>query len=179
MSNPTGDREFASPMAPGVGPVRELNELRAGSAASLVELREFLAKLKGRKPQEVIGIVSASMLVQSMAIALAIVVGLLILFTLGPYLIYGPPQSKQAASATSMPVANQTAEPVAAPENTAAANAASNTSSSMPDDKPKPGEPDLKRGTQAMGLDEAKQADPKKNPLDSPDLDKLLDGIDR
>ncbi len=30
-----------------------------------------------------------------------------------------------------------------------------------------------------MGLDEAKQADPKKNPLDSPDLDKLLDGIDR
>ncbi len=77
------------------GPVRELNELRAGSAASLAELREFLAKLKGRKPQEVIGIVSASLLVQSMVMAFAAVVGLLVLFTLGPYLIYGPPNRRR------------------------------------------------------------------------------------
>ena len=43
-------------------PSRELRNLHANGSASLAELREFLAELKGRKPQEVIGIVSASLL---------------------------------------------------------------------------------------------------------------------
>ena len=38
------------------------------------------------------------------------------------------------------------------------------------------GTPDMTKAAKAMGLDEAKGADPKKNPRDNPDLDKLLDG---
>ncbi len=162
-----------------MGPVRELNELRAGSAASLAELREFLAKLKGRKPQEVIGIVSASLLVQSMVMAFAAVVGLLVLFTLGPYLIYGPPQSKKTDAVKAVTSASNVGLPDAAPETSADAASANSESPSLPDNKAASSEPDLKKGSEVMGLDETKQADPKKNPLDSPDLDKLLDGIDR
>jgi len=36
---------------------------------------------------------------------------------------------------------------------------------------------DAEKAAKVMGLDETKPADPKKNPLDKPDLDKLLDGV--
>ena len=40
--------------------------MHANGSASLAELREFLGTLQGSSPQEVIGIVSTSLLVQSM-----------------------------------------------------------------------------------------------------------------
>jgi hypothetical protein len=173
MSIPAGDHERAVPKS--IRPVREPNELRAGSAASLAELREFLTRLKGRKPQEVIGIVSASLLVQSMATALLIVLGLLVVFTVGPFLVYGPPEPKKSASvptSASPDVATEVSAeggvPAAASDSTAAISEAPQVA----------GEPDPKKGSAAMGLDEAKQADPAKNPLDGPNLDKLLDGLD-
>ena len=38
-----------------------------------------------------------------------------------------------------------------------------------------PSEEDIKKASKAMGLDETKAADPKKNPLDT--FDKLLDNV--
>jgi hypothetical protein len=173
MDTPASDPERAVPTS--IRPVRELNELRAGSAASLAELREFLTQLKGRKPQEVIGIVSASLLVQSMATALLIVLGLLVVFTVGPYLVYGPPQPKKPATVPTSATPEIAAEVSATADVPAAAASATAAISEVPQAA---GEPDLQQGSAAMGLDEAKQADPAKNPLDSPDLDKLLDGLD-
>jgi hypothetical protein len=172
MGIPTGDQERSATMPPKIRNVRELDEVRAGSAASLAELREFLTQLKGRKPQDVIGIVSASLLVQSMATALGIVLGILAAFTVVPYLLYGPPQPKQPASAQAS--ASRDAEQASHGE----APAVDNTAEAPSQSSSPPSEPDLQKGSSAMGIDEAKQADPSRNPLDSPDLDKLLDGLD-
>lgn len=147
------------------------------------QLREFLTQLKGRKPQEVIGIVSASLLVQSMVMSLLLVIGLLVVFTVGPYLVYGPPQPK---TANASPIVAGSGASSQSPEenpspNEATSSAATTANPSIPDapaDVPNNAQPDLKRGSQIMGIDEAKSADPSKNPLDSPDLDKLLDGLD-
>lgn len=160
-------------------PSSELRNLHANGSASLAELREFLAELKGRKPQEVIGIVSASMLAQSMVLATLATIAILAIFTVGPYLIYGPPQAKSTAGkkgdakAVAIPPGN-------APASAANANvAASATESAKSTTESAAGAgPDVERATKVMGLDETKPADPKKNPLDSPNLDKLLDGID-
>jgi hypothetical protein len=160
-------------------PSRELRNLHANGSASLAELREFLAELKGRKPQEVIGIVSASLLAQSMVIAALATVALLAVFTVGPYLIYGPPQAKAATGKKAE--AKATAESQSDPRPAAAAAGAGSaaTAAAAPSsDAPQNAGPDVERATKAMGLDEARPADPKKNPLDSPNLDKLLDGID-
>lgn len=160
-------------------PSRELRNLHANGSASLAELREFLADLKGRKPQEVIGIVSASLLAQSMVIATLATIAILAIFTVGPYLIYGPPQAKAATVKNGD--AKGTAKPQSdAPPTTAAAKASVRAEEpAQPNsESPNGAGPDVERATKAMGLDETKPADPKKNPLDSPNLDKLLDGID-
>jgi hypothetical protein len=157
----------------GLGPVRELRNLQASGSASLAELREFLASLKGRKPQEVIGIVSASLLIQSMVISLFATAGILAVFTVGPYLIYGPPQARKPTPAKATPETAQAAE--SAPTESSPLTAAATPAPAASD---APGVPDAARAAQVMGLDETKAADPKQNPLDRPDLDKLLDGVD-
>jgi hypothetical protein len=174
MSIPTEDQKHVVSVQGGSGSTHELTELKADSAASVNELREFLSQLKGRKPQEVIGIVSANLLVQSMVMALVIVVGLLATLTVGPYLVYGPPQPNKAP-ATMTNASLETARPPGGPPTEAALSG--NTAERFAD-VPTSVVPDLKKGSEVMGLDEAKSADPSKNPLDSPDLDKLLDGLD-
>jgi hypothetical protein len=153
-------------------PTRDMKNLHANGSASLSELREFLAGLKTRKPQEVIGIVSASLLMQSMALATAATVGILVVFSVGPYLIYGAPQAKASTAKGAKP-ASAMASPAGDPKGTPTANANATL------DTPAKSGPDAAKAVKAMGLDETKPADPKKNPLDSPNLDKLLDGLDK
>jgi hypothetical protein len=144
-------------------------------AVGLADLREFLAKLKGRRPQEVIGIVSASLLFKSMMQASMVVVAILVIFTVGPYLIYGPPQPKQSA-----PRPTERAEPAgsdqAAQSSPLAEQPSQETNASA--EPPNNLLPNAEKATEVMGLDESKAADPKTNPLDSPSLDNLLDGLD-
>jgi hypothetical protein len=146
----------------GFGPLNDLRSVHSNGSASLGELREFLGKLHGKSPQEVIGIVSANMLVQSMLIATAATIALLVVFTVWPYLTVGPhgqavatkpeaPPSPPATAAEAKP-----AVPVAAAAN----------------------QPDAAAADKALGSDEAKPAEPGKNPLDRPDLDKLLDKVE-
>lgn len=147
--------------------INDVKNLKESSAASLDELREFLKSLKTRSPQEVIGIVKTSLLIQSLAISTVATVAMMAAFTVGPYMVYGPkkpatPAAKPAAVAAA-PDASKPAEPAAA---TGAAAGA-----------PATGAPDAEKAAKVMGLDETKPADPKKNPLDKPDLDKLLDGV--
>jgi hypothetical protein len=145
------------------GPINDLRSVRSNGAASLGELREFLGTLHGKSPQEVIGIVSTSLLVQSMLIATAATIAVVFIFTVIPYLVYGPPQEKVAkkpAAAAPAPTAPTSAAPAVAATTPAA------------------GQPDVEAATKALGIDETKPADPTKNPLDNPNLDKLLDGVD-
>jgi hypothetical protein len=178
MSSPSRDLP-SSPLG-NVGPTRELRNLHANGSASLGELREFLAGLKGRKPQEVIGIVSASLLAQSMVLATLATIALLAVFTVGPYLLYGPSKAKSAADKAG----GKAAAKPASGSQSATAGATTNSSATNDGSKGKveasasPGV-DVERATKALGIDETKPSDPKKNPLDSPNLDKLLDGLDK
>lgn len=149
-----------------IGLTKDIRRLKESGSASVAELREFLKSLKARNPQEVIGIVSSSLLVQSLGISCVITALGMALLTAGPYYLYGPPKPKSVAGKS-----------VAASTNRPAAEGAAATGNTSPTGTPASGAPDAERAAKAMGLDETKSADPKKNPLDKPDIDKLLDGL--
>lgn len=151
--------------------INDIKNIRDSGGASMSELREFLKGLKARNPQEVIGIVSASLLIQSLVTSTLLTVGLMAVLTVGPYLVYGPPQAQTA-----------NAKPAKKPDGSAsdakaAVTEAQPAATSDQPAKSTSGTPDAEKAAKVMGLDETKAADPKKNPLDKPDLDKLLDGL--
>ena len=135
-----------------------VKRLSADAALTTAELRDFVRSLKGRSPQEVMGIVSSSALAQAVigsTIGSVVLIGVL---TIVPFVWYGPPKAKAA-------------KPTAAaePEPTKPDVAKSATPSDTPSEE------DVKKASKAMGLDETKMADPKKNPLDN--FDNLLDKV--
>jgi len=68
------------PAMPGFGIARDLRHLKTHSAASVAELREFLAQTRGRRPQEVLGLVAGSHLMRSVAVA---TLGAVLVLTVG------------------------------------------------------------------------------------------------
>ena len=73
------------PAAPGFGIARDLRQLQTHGAAGVAELREFLAQTRGRRPQEVLGLVAGSHLMRSVAVATVGAVVLLAVGTVGPW----------------------------------------------------------------------------------------------
>ena len=142
-----------------------MQTLRSNSQATVAELRQFLSELKGRSPQDVMGVVAQSSLFQGIMTASVCCAVLLIVFTAGPWLLSGSPKKQTAVAARPTIAAEQPA--VAAPpdETPTAANTQTAPSS------------DLQKAASAMGIGETKEADPDTNPLDSK-LDNLLDGIE-
>jgi len=134
--------------------LRDMENIKQNGAASLEELKEFLGKLQGRSPQEVVGLVSSSLLVQSMVIATLSVLAVVAIFTIGPYMVYGAPQAKKAAAVPAPAAAPAPVEP---------------TKTDEPVD-------DKSRAMKALGIDETKDSDPKANPLENK-LDNLLDNV--
>jgi len=63
----------------------DLRELKTNSRATVQELQAFLRELKGRSPQEMLGIVTSSQLVRSIGLAAILVTGGILLFTAIPY----------------------------------------------------------------------------------------------
>ena len=156
------DRPVSPPT--GIGFTSDVRTLKESGSASVAELREFLKSLKARNPQEVIGIVSSNLLVQSLGLACMISAVFMVVFTVGPYMVYGPTTKKA-------PPTKPAAQAVATDGNRSTSEGAGATGAAAT------GQPDAERASKVMGLDEAKSADPKKNPLDKPDIDKLLDGL--
>ena len=162
------DNKRESVAHPGVALGSEVHGLKTNGHAPLDELREFLAALKGRNPQEVIGIVSSSLLIQSMVLATIGTVVFMAVFTVVPYWLYGP--LKAGPTAAHAPPAAPPATPAAG--KTADASATKTSAS----DSDSPAQADAAKAAKTLGLDETKAADPSKNPLESsPNLDKLLD----
>ncbi len=170
MSTETKKTASSIPSIPGLGITNDLRNLKQHGGATVAELREFLTKLKGRSPQEVIGIVSASMLVQSMVMATVITIAILAVFTITPYMIWGPqvakpkPKTPAAAPATAAQPATGTPPVVASASNSGDKSGTT------------PSAEDAAKATKAMGMDETKTADPKGNPLEK-EFDKLLDDV--
>lgn len=137
-----------------------VKRLSTNAAATTIELRDFVRSLKGRSPQEVMGIVSSSALTQAVISSAIATVVLLAVLTF-PFAF-----GKSAKTTSAKPAAAVAdAEP----------SKADATSSKAANSGDTPSDEDIKKASKAMGLDETKTADPKKNPLDS--FDNLLDKV--
>lgn len=106
------------------GLARDIHRAREGATATAGELREFVKQLKGRSPQEMLGIVAGSGLVRSTVLATVITVVFMVGFTVGPYL-YGKANPKQpvADAEAAKPAAPAAPTAAAAPAAAAAAPA--------------------------------------------------------
>jgi hypothetical protein len=157
---------------PSRGLARDFHTARQGAKASADELRQYVAQFRGKSPQEMLGLVAASNLVQATVLATVVTVVFLAAFTVGPYLwnkmsspvAKAPPKAAAPAETpTASAPAPQTATPVAA--GTAAPPMPAATAVA-------PNDPVLER----LGIGEVKMADPKaKNPLDAGADDLLKD----
>jgi hypothetical protein len=166
-------RELPPASRAAFGPLKEAKNLHANGAASLAELKEFLGQLKGKNPQEVIGMVSASMLIQSMGLAVVATVVLMVVGTVIPYFMYGPPKPKELATKPGAAAKDSREKDSGSAKTDAKAQGATT-------DGAKSKTPDAAKAAKAMGIDEVKEADPTKNPLDKgPNIDNLLDGLDK
>jgi hypothetical protein len=155
---------------PATGIAGDMKRLHTDASATAAELREFVATLKGRSPAEVLGAIGESSLFQGVVQATIGCVVLLIVFTVGPYLLHGPaeastPDAEDSVATAAEPAATATPDAAAADANAVESPAADEAGS------------DVEKAAKAMGIDETRQADPRSNPLDK-NLDSLLDGVD-
>jgi len=159
----------------------EFRNLKQHGSATVVELREFVAQMRGKSPREMLGAVAESGLVRATIQATIGCVILTAIFTVGPYYVWGgKAEAKPAGPAKSVKdTSNSTAQtpdkndPV---NESGSANASTGGSAKTAKSKngELPGPDDLEKAAKKLGIGEAKSADPKVNPLDK-DLDFLLD----
>lgn len=151
----------------------DIHRARNGAKASAAELREFVREFRGRSPQEMLGLVAGSNLVQATVLATVITLIFMTAFTVGPYFYkkanpVAAKPSKAPAAAAPAPAPSATA---AAPVATAAP--AATTSAPLPvATGTGPATPDV---LNTLGIGETKVADPKKNPLEAGGDDLLKD----
>ena len=96
----------------------DLREMRNNSRETLAELQAFLRELKGKSPQEMLGLVAGSQLVRCIGLSTALVAATILIFTAVPYFLAkdGAPVAVQPA-ATPVPASVPATPPVpAAPE---------------------------------------------------------------
>ena len=153
------------------GVSRDLRRLKVNASASLGELREFLAQTRGRSPQEVLGMVAGNTLVRCIGWAALGAAILLVVGTIGPYLVWGPATTRPAKARP--PAAAPAAPQAQAPAQKATPVSVSPGASAT--DQPSP--EDAKKAMKVMGLGETKTADPKNNPMEKK-LDNLLDKLE-
>ena len=156
------------------GVFKDVKRLQTDGNASVEELREFLAELKGKSPQEMLGIVAESGLVKGMVTATVGMVAVLFVFTIGPWAyneLAGEPVQSQAAAppaAAQNPAPQAPVDPAtqAAAAAAAVANPGAQASSAAP-----ASQADLGAATKALGISETKSGEPNLDAL----LNKKLD----
>lgn len=154
-------KEQAEPqITPGKGLKGDVERLKTNSTATAEELRAFVAGLKGRSPQEVLGIVSETGLFKGVAQATIGCVILVAALTVLPWAFAEEQPEKPPETATAA-----TAEPEAAGSETPATG--TETAST-------PNGVDPAAAVKAMGEDEVKPADAATDPLDN-SLNNLLE----
>ena len=131
----------------------DLRELKGNSRATVQELQDFLRELKGKSPQEMLGVVAASQLARSLALSSALVGGGILLFTAIPYFLGGDEKAPPAAAPA--------AEPAPAP--------------APPAVEPAPVEEKKPDPLSKLGVGEELAAPPDENPLENKGDDFLKD----
>jgi hypothetical protein len=138
----------------------EIRRLNVNTKATAAELKEFLAELKSRSPQEMLGIVAASQLFRALALSSVLVGVGIIALTAIPFFLGGNEKAEQTQAEAPAPAA----PPVAPP--------ASTTPAAEPAPSP-PSAADLSE----LGVSEEKMAPPNENPLENK-KDDFLKGLD-
>jgi len=152
------------------GPRGDVRRLRDNGGATVAELREFLQEMRGRSPQEMLGVIAQSDLVRSTLVAAIGAVVLLVVLTVVPFAwgkAFPAEQSAKAPPAAQAP-AQTPDKPAATTDQPAAADAKPG------DDQPEAKPDDL---LDKLGIGEQKTAAPDVNPLESK-ADDLLKGLD-
>jgi hypothetical protein len=155
------DRSEPPRRAP-AGTKADLRELRGNSSATVGELRDFLRELKGRSPQEMLGLVATSGLFRATLISTVVVAGAILVFTAIPYLLAG----REAEA----PVADESAaagRETAVPEKAEAADEPAPGPIAPLDEDADPLSP--------LGVGGERSAPPDRNPLENQTDDFLKD----
>jgi hypothetical protein len=165
MERTREQQEGSDPRSIGVG--ADIKRLRKDGSASVDELRDFVGRMHGKSPQEMMGLVNQSGLARGIAVSAGGFAAVLVVFTIIPYLWFGnasadEPTAKKGGQASAVVNAPANGDKGAAKKT--GADAAT-------------GKPDPAALAKQLGIGEVEKADPNKNPLDSPKFDKLLDGL--
>lgn len=146
-------------------PKADLRELKGNSRATVAELKEFLHELKGKSPQEMLGVVAGSQLIRALILSTTLVFAAIIVFTVIPFFFGEKPNGESGIASRSDD--NPTQEPTP-PDPTP-------TPPQPPEPAPEPApvpEPDP---LSKLGVGEELQAPPDKNPLENSKDDFLKD----
>jgi hypothetical protein len=146
-------------------PLNEFRNLKENGSASAAELAEFMAQLRGKRPQEVLGLVAQSGLTRGMASATVAVLVVLAVFTVLPY-AWGKISPEKAKVAVEKPA--EKAEVVKPP-------AAATPKAAPKEEAVAPAKPSQAEIMQKLGVGEAKKSDPLINPLENRTDDLLKD----
>jgi len=163
-----------------MGLPRDVKRMKADTADTVAELRDFIQHLRGKPPQEVLGLVAKSGLVRATTTATIGTVVLLAIFTIGPYVIAKaspkPPPAPEAAAASAEAAeegqgATATADGAATASPSAAGTQAGAGAAAGPL-TPDQGAELLER----LGEGDTRESDPSVNPLED-SADDLLDEL--
>lgn len=132
----------------------DLRELKANSNATVQELQEFLRELRGKSPQEMLGVVASSQLFRATILSVILVTGALFAFTAIPYFFGDDPAPDPEPVVEATPPAPTPVTPVPEPNIT---------------DPKKPAK------LAPLGINEELTAPPNTNPLEDKGEDFLKD----
>ena len=142
--------------------------LRENGAASVAELREFLSKMRGKPPQEVLGLIAQSGLARAMFLSTLIMVALLLVTTALPFAwnrVMGKPDTKSAVQNQSGDQAGKTTAQSPSGQQTDVSSAAAAAKTSDPKEA----------ALGKLGVGETKTAPRNTNPLEGRADDILKD----
>lgn len=167
------------------GLARDFDRIRTNGSATAAELREFMGQLRGKRPQEVMGTLANSSLMQCTTLATIVTIVMMAVFTVGPYVWnkIASTTTVAAKSAPTPPKAENPAAPAAAVKSETAASAPSavsrtdtaKTSAQPIADPLEPSAANKQKALEKLGIGETKASDPKKNPLENSADDLLKD----
>lgn len=150
--------------------VGDAPRVRKEAAASATEIRQFINGLRGKSPQEMLGAIAQSSLVKATAQATVWTTVLIVGGTLLPYLLRS---DAKAANQPAVAESKQNDHPKADAAKPEKAESKTTTATSSSNE---PSADNVQKAAKAMGLDDVKNTDPKKNPREK-DLDSLLDDL--
>lgn len=96
----------------------DLRELKANSGATVSELQDFLRELRGKSPQEMLGVVASSQLFRATILSMILVAVALFALTAIPYFLGNEPAPEAATvveATPTLPAIPTTAPPVPEP----------------------------------------------------------------